>query len=146
MFVSTPILPTTCGLVVISPAGWLLGRSTGTPHWDLPKGKMDPGETPLQAALRECQEETSLDLSIWSDHFEDLGVSDYNKKRGKRLHLFRLTLPDPMDLSACQSQTWVLRDGQWVLDMDLFSWVPHPQVADRVNKRMRKHLLRRALI
>lgn len=28
--------------------------------WDLPKGKIDPGETPPQAAVREVQEETGL--------------------------------------------------------------------------------------
>ena len=28
--------------------------------WDLPKGKIDPGETPEQAAIREVQEETGL--------------------------------------------------------------------------------------
>jgi 8-oxo-dGTP pyrophosphatase MutT (NUDIX family) len=28
--------------------------------WDLPKGKLDPGETPAQAALREVEEETGL--------------------------------------------------------------------------------------
>ncbi len=29
-------------------------------HWDLPKGKLDPGETPEIAALREVEEETGL--------------------------------------------------------------------------------------
>ncbi len=29
-------------------------------HWDLPKGKIDAGESPPQAALREVQEETGL--------------------------------------------------------------------------------------
>jgi 8-oxo-dGTP pyrophosphatase MutT (NUDIX family) len=29
--------------------------------WDLPKGKIDPGETPEQAAVREVQEETGLE-------------------------------------------------------------------------------------
>lgn len=28
--------------------------------WDMPKGKIDPGETPEQAAIREVQEETGL--------------------------------------------------------------------------------------
>lgn len=29
-------------------------------HWDLPKGKIDPGEKPLEAALREIGEETGI--------------------------------------------------------------------------------------
>lgn len=29
-------------------------------NWDFPKGRIEPGETPLQAALREVREETSL--------------------------------------------------------------------------------------
>jgi 8-oxo-dGTP pyrophosphatase MutT (NUDIX family) len=29
-------------------------------HWDLPKGKIDDGETPEQAAIREVEEETGL--------------------------------------------------------------------------------------
>ena len=37
---------------------WLLIFRRG--HWDLPKGKIDPGETPEQAAIREVQEETGL--------------------------------------------------------------------------------------
>ena len=36
-------------------------------HWDLPKGKIDPGETPQQAAVREVQEETGLRQPILGD-------------------------------------------------------------------------------
>lgn len=33
--------------------------------WDLPKGKIDPGESPEQAAIRECEEECGItELSI----------------------------------------------------------------------------------
>jgi 8-oxo-dGTP pyrophosphatase MutT (NUDIX family) len=32
--------------------------------WSLPKGKLDPGETDEQAALREVQEETTLTASL----------------------------------------------------------------------------------
>ena len=32
--------------------------------WDLPKGKREPGETPLETALRETFEETGLDVSV----------------------------------------------------------------------------------
>ena len=41
-------------VAVIRPAG----RPEG--HWALPKGTVDPGEAPLQAALREVREETGL--------------------------------------------------------------------------------------
>ncbi len=39
--------------------------------WDMPKGKIDPGETPEQAAVREVQEETGLkqlDLGAFITH------------------------------------------------------------------------------
>jgi 8-oxo-dGTP pyrophosphatase MutT (NUDIX family) len=32
--------------------------------WDLPKGKVDPGETPRQTAVREVKEECALDISL----------------------------------------------------------------------------------
>lgn len=32
--------------------------------WDLPKGKMDPGETPAQSALREVEEETGVKATL----------------------------------------------------------------------------------
>lgn len=35
--------------------------------WDLPKGKIDPGETPAQAALREVEEETGIGEIVLGD-------------------------------------------------------------------------------
>lgn len=32
--------------------------------WDMPKGKLDPGETPEQAAVREVKEETGLSTAV----------------------------------------------------------------------------------
>jgi 8-oxo-dGTP pyrophosphatase MutT (NUDIX family) len=55
------------GGLVFNPAGHLLvffRRGS----WDLPKGKIDPGESPEQAAVREVQEETgilNIDLGPW---------------------------------------------------------------------------------
>ena len=39
--------------------------------WDLPKGKMDPGETPEQTAVREVQEETGLQQITLGKHLLD---------------------------------------------------------------------------
>ena len=56
-------------LVRSGPSGWryLLLRVYRT--WDFPKGGVEPGETPLQAAVREVEEETGLrDLEFhWGD-------------------------------------------------------------------------------
>jgi len=138
--------PKTCGLIIVSPKGWLLGHATTLDHWDLPKGKMDEGETPQQAAMRECWEETGLDLTIHMDVLEDLGELPYNRKRGKRLHLFRLTLDHTFDLSACFCQTIVTTRGTPVPDMDAWAWVPPHQVLELVNRRMGKHLRNRSLL
>lgn len=143
---TTPQLPVTCGLVIRSSAGWLLGHTTGTPFWDLPKGKMEPDESPLAAALRECEEETGLDLRHLAEHCQDLGWRPYNRKRGKSLHLFGLSLIEPFSLEHCASRTRVLREGTLVVDMDAFAWVPEHDVPERVNRRMGKHLRKRGLV
>ncbi|WP_354684295.1 bis(5'-nucleosyl)-tetraphosphatase [Cupriavidus necator] len=50
------------GLVVLRPqAGeWRCLILRAYRNWDFPKGLPEPGETPLQAALRETEEETGL--------------------------------------------------------------------------------------
>lgn len=143
----TPKRELTCGLIVSSPAGWLLGHATGTPFWDLPKGQREPGEDPLDAALRECWEEMGLDMSSYRDQFLYLGKDRYNKKLGKTLALFSLRLPAPLDLSSCACQTLVAtRGADPVPDMDDFAWVPHDRVERHLKPRMFKHLSRRGLV
>ena len=65
-------------------------------RWDLPKGKVEPGETLLQAALREVQEETGIKASdecgVMSD--EVIGASNsslitHHSSLIKTYHLFR---------------------------------------------------------
>lgn len=48
------------GGVVINPAGEILITSQRGDSWSLPKGHVDPGETDIQAAYREIQEETGI--------------------------------------------------------------------------------------
>ena len=48
------------GFVIVCPSGVLVGHTTGSDHWDVPKGRLDPGEEPLEGAKRELTEETGL--------------------------------------------------------------------------------------
>jgi 8-oxo-dGTP pyrophosphatase MutT (NUDIX family) len=59
----------------------------------LPKGHVDPGETPIQAAVREVREETGIVAEPLSDPAEELGESRYWYRRdgrtiGKRVSFF----------------------------------------------------------
>ena len=52
-------------------------------RWDLPKGHMDPGESEMQCALRELQEETGIDADDIDVHSEFRFTTNYlvRKKR-----------------------------------------------------------------
>ncbi len=41
-------------------------------YWDFPKGKLEEGETPLEAALREVKEETGLTADIYEGFTDTL--------------------------------------------------------------------------
>lgn len=51
-----------CGIVVVrfAPADPLLLMLRAFNHWDFPKGMLEEGETPKQAAVREVDEESTI--------------------------------------------------------------------------------------
>lgn len=54
-------------------------------HWDFAKGKIEPGETLHQAALRELAEETSLTATLL-DGFEDSFAYTFKDRAGTTIH------------------------------------------------------------
>jgi 8-oxo-dGTP diphosphatase len=60
--------------------------------WEFPGGKVEPRETPEQAAARECLEETGLTVRVEAE-FPRVG-HDYAHDRVE-LHFFRCTPLDP---------------------------------------------------
>jgi 8-oxo-dGTP pyrophosphatase MutT (NUDIX family) len=79
------------GVVVVHTAGsavqYLLLRAYK--NWDFPKGLVERGEQPLDAAVREVREETTLEnLTFdWGKNFLDTGP--YNKGKISRYYLAR---------------------------------------------------------
>ncbi|MDQ6743925.1 MAG: NUDIX hydrolase [Candidatus Dormibacteraeota bacterium] len=79
--------------ITIRAAGGVVGRSRrpglvevavihrrASGDWTLPKGRLNAGETPDQAALREVKEETGLRCQL----LRALGCTDYLDARGRR--------------------------------------------------------------
>jgi bis(5'-nucleosidyl)-tetraphosphatase len=70
-----PRLPRKAGIVVLreDEMSWRCLLLRAYRNWGLPKGEIDPGETPFAAAKREVREETSLSrLEFrWGDIFID---------------------------------------------------------------------------
>ena len=53
--------------------------------WDLPKGKIEPGETPAEAAVREVQEETGLKQVTLGEAMRTTYHTYRHKKKGRIL-------------------------------------------------------------
>ena len=78
-----------CGVVVVRKAGedWMTLMLRAYHHWDFPKGVRESGEEPMQAALREVREETSIaDLEFdWGDRYFETGP--YSRGKVARYYL-----------------------------------------------------------
>ena len=123
-----------CGIVVFAPTReLLLCHVTGQRHWDLPKGGINDGETPRQAAARETAEEAGLAFA--AEALLDLGRFAYTAK--KDLHLFA-TLSERVDPNRmrCES-TFVERGSSRRLpEMDGFGWFELGRIAELCTPRM----------
>jgi putative (di)nucleoside polyphosphate hydrolase len=132
---------TSCGTLVINRRGdILLCRITGSNKWDIPKGIQDPGETTLEAAMRELREETSLVFD--AELFEDLGRFDY--RPDKQLHLYRVYAPEDLDSLGhliCTSHFPHRLTGLPTPEVDEFCWATRDDVRVMCWPRMAARLL-----
>lgn len=77
------------GVVVVraTDIGWRYLLLRAFTHWDFPKGMVEPGEEPLDAALREVREETLIeDLDFaWGHDYVETGP--YSRGKVARYYL-----------------------------------------------------------
>ncbi|CAM4042097.1 NUDIX domain-containing protein [Nocardia ninae] len=95
--------------------------------WELPSGKVDPGETLDQALIREVKEETGLDIAGIRKY---LGEFDYQSGSGKKSRQFNFTVdvidPEPVELTEHDAYTWT-------------SLSEDPPVTDAVREVLHRH-------
>jgi len=77
------------GAVVVrqTPDGLLFLMLRAFHHWDFPKGVVEDGETPLEGAIREIAEETTLDdiEFRWGETYVETGP--YNRDKIARYYI-----------------------------------------------------------
>lgn len=102
---------------LIEAAGGIVRNDTGKVllihrrgYWDLPKGKIDPGESPPQAALREIEEETGL----------------YGLQLGA-------ALPDSYHTYRDKGQQRILKKTYW-FQVTCPDQIPHPQAEEDIER------------
>lgn len=83
--------------------------------WDLPKGKIDPGETPEQAAVREVEEETGIgeiSLGDFLGHTYHTYRDPKERRILKRTYWYRMQTPQK-DLTPQTEED--IEVAEWVL-------------------------------
>jgi 8-oxo-dGTP pyrophosphatase MutT (NUDIX family) len=101
-------------------------------RWDLPKGKLDRGETPSKAALREVAEETGVDdLALGPKLLETYHVYTERKQRIlKRTHWYRMRSSGKVALRPQADEA--ITEADWTGNRKLAERVRHtyPNILD----------------
>ena len=123
-------LKLSCGVVVArrSDSGWVTLMLRAFHHWDFPKGIRERGEEPMEAAMREVGEETSVtDLSFeWGDRFFETGPYS----RGKIARYFIATTGQKDVEMGISPETGEPEHHEW-------RWVTFDEAYDLGSPRVR---------
>ena len=89
--------------------------------WEFPGGKMEEGETPEQALVREIKEELSTDISV--DKFLYTVNWDYPKFH-LTMHCFMCSLlTEALHLNEHEAAKWLSKD-----DIHTVKWLPADEI------------------
>jgi 8-oxo-dGTP pyrophosphatase MutT (NUDIX family) len=117
--------------IVIRCRNWILvqhptpSAKWPNPLFDLPKGHLRQGESPKDAAIRECWEETNIKFESWK--LENPIQVQYSNEP-LFLFLVNLNSPIPVEQLSCTA-TFIDQDGKRKPECDGYVWInPYKQI------------------
>lgn len=141
----------TCGLYIVNKSGKLLicHPTHHSPNfWSIPKGKLDEGESYLEGAIRETQEETNIDFNLAKGKviFHYLAPTVYRSKR-KTLFgfaVFENEFDDsmPFDLDKIEIKCNSMVDDKDFPENDDFKWVSLSEAANLLHESQIPNLIK----
>ena len=109
----------------------LLILHKGGRHWAFPKGRSNPGETPLESARRELNEETGLDIK---EMLEETPLTEQYKFRRKGVVIVKTVQYFPALVEGeLRLQPEEIQDSKWV---------PLKEAEQHLTFREAKHMCR----
>ena len=112
-------------------------RKAGSKRFMLPGGKIDPGETAREAAVREVREEVGLDVSTHRDglgRFHDVAANEPGAWVDATVFVAHLDAGDhPAPLAEIAEQSWLGVHGELPADLA-------PLLRNHVIPALRTHL------
>jgi len=117
------------GGVVLNQEGKVLVTSQGGNSWSLPKGHVDPGEDPLQAAIRETKEESGITEVHFIKHLGaygryKIGKNAMEDKSEWKVLLFFLFTTQQMELKPPDARH---PEARWVHPDEVEGLLTHPK-------------------
>lgn len=116
---------------------WLLIKPSGTKRWQLPKGKIDPGEKSADTAVREIFEETGVRARV-REKIED--IKYFFTQDGERI--FKVVTFYLME-STDGAQTHI--KSQWEHEIAAARWTPEEEALKRLSFKSEKGVVEKGI-